>query len=120
MSKYQITKEECKKQIKGVCEGCGRKLEPIETIDNSNQPTFWVGCKHCSSFRAGVSKVYFDVARELVKKGEFVPYSHLQKNEYENTPERLDYWFDSQTAGLSHRIAQVDRMLIKAKAEEVK
>ena len=38
MTIYKITFGQCKKQIgKGiVCEGCGGKLEPIKTVDNSN------------------------------------------------------------------------------------
>lgn len=111
MKIYQTTKEDCQKNINGVCEGCGRKLEPIETVDNSGQPTFWQGCNHCQCFRGGVDSKYFEVARALVEKGELIPYHHMPRCEYENSKERLEYYFDSQTAGLSHLIGRIDKML---------
>ena len=117
MTKYIITKKECQKQIKGVCEGCGVNLEPIETVNNSNEPTFWVGCKSCMCFRVGVDKKYFEIARKLVEKGDLLPYSHMSRCEYEDKPERLKYYLDSQTAGLSHRIAQIDKMLTPKEKE---
>jgi len=33
MAKHRITQEECPEKIKGVCEGCGGKLEPMETVN---------------------------------------------------------------------------------------
>lgn len=112
MKKYQTTKEECQAKIGIlVCEGCGGKLEPLETVNNSHEPTFWVGCNHCSKFCGGVERQYFEVARELIKDGDMIPYSHLRKDEYDDTPEKLEFWFDSQTAGLSHKIKQIHKLL---------
>lgn len=112
MKTYVTTKEECEAKIGIlVCEGCGGKLEALETVDNSGAPTFWVGCKHCSCFRGGVLRQYFEVAREIVERGDMVPYSHMSRHEYEDTPERLSYWLDSQTAGLSHDIARIHKLL---------
>uniref|UniRef100_A0A6H1ZS13 Uncharacterized protein n=1 Tax=viral metagenome TaxID=1070528 RepID=A0A6H1ZS13_9ZZZZ len=108
---YKTTKEECQQRIKGVCEGCGGELEPIETVDNSNDPTYWVGCRHCSCFRGGVEEKYFKVARQLVEQGILLPYSHLSKYDHEDSPEKLSYYYDTQTAGLSSIIAGIDRML---------
>lgn len=108
---YQDTKEECQSRIKGVCEGCGGELEPIETVNNSGQPTFWVGCKKCSCFRSGVDKKYWKIARTLIEKGQLIPYEHLSRHDYEGSKDKLDFWFDSQTAGLSHVILQIDRLL---------
>jgi len=108
---YQITEEHCRNMIKGVCEGCGGKLEPIETVDNAGQPTFWVGCKKCMCFRSGVERKYWEIARLLIDEGELIPYSHMRRMEYENSPERLDYWLSSQTAGLSHKIQHIDKLL---------
>ena len=108
---YKITEEQCQLSIKGVCEGCGGKLEPIETVDNSGDPTYWVGCKHCSCFRSGVDRRYWEIARELIEKGEMIPYSHMAKFDYENTSERLEYYFDSQCAELSKRIAYLHNLL---------
>lgn len=113
MIDYKITFEECKKRIcKGcVCEGCGGKLEPIKTVDNGGSPTFWVGCKHCMCFRGGIKKEYWEIARQLVKENILIPYPRMQKSEYEDTPERLDYYLDSQTAGLSWKIGYIHRLL---------
>lgn len=108
---YVTTKEECERNIKGVCEGCGGPLIAIETVDNSGRPTFWQGCEHCSCFRSGVERRYFEVARKMVEEREITPYSHMDRLEYENTPERLNYYLDSQTAGLSHRIRKIHRLL---------
>ena len=116
---YITTKEECEKNILGVCEGCGGALTAIETVDNSGRPTFWQGCEHCSCFRSGVDSKYFKVARKLVEEGMMLPYSHMRRLEYENTPERLQYFLDSQTAGLSHNIAFIHR-LIAVELEETK
>lgn len=109
--KYITTKKECKAKIVGVCEGCGGQLEPIKTINNSGNPTYWVGCKHCCCFRAGVERKYFEIARKMILDNQLVPYSHMNKHEYEDTPERFSYWLDTQTARLSHDISQIDRLL---------
>jgi hypothetical protein len=109
--KYQQTFDECLSHINGVCEGCGGKLEPIETVDNSNNLTFWQGCKKCSSFRNGVKIKYWKVARELIEKDIIYPYHHLRVDR-----ENLDkeYYLSAQTAGLAHIIAQIDAMLSAA------
>lgn len=108
---YITTKEECEKNINGVCEGCGGSLTALETVDNAGHPTFWQGCEHCSSFRAGIEPKYFKVARKLVEDGRIVPYSHMDKADYENDPERLAYYLDSQTAGLARDIKYIHRLL---------
>ena len=106
--KYQQTFDECLSRISGVCEGCGGKLEPIETVDNSGNPTFWCGCIKCSCFHSGVDAKYWKVARELIEKDIVYPYHHL-RIERENLDK--EYYLDAQTAGLSHIIAQIDTML---------
>ena len=110
--RYKTTKEECEKAISGVCEGCGGNLTAIETVDNSGDPTYWRGCEHCAAFRGGIEKKYFNVARKLVESGDVLPYSHMRRNEYEDSPERLEYFLDSQTAGLSATIKQIHKMLL--------
>lgn len=115
---YVTTKEVCEANIKGVCEGCGGALTAIETVDNSRRPTFWQGCEHCSCFRSGVERKYFEVARLLVERGELKPYGHTCRVEYENSPERLAYYFDSQTAGLSHTIKRIDCLLNAEKSND--
>jgi hypothetical protein len=110
--KYQVTKEECQNKIGIlVCEGCGGKLEPIKTVNNAGEPTYWVGCNHCSYFRGGVLRQYFEIARKLVEDGDMLSYSHLRRSEYEGTPERLSYYLDSQTAGLSMEIRRIHKLL---------
>lgn len=111
--KYQVTKKQCQASIKGVCEGCGGKLEPLKTVNNSGEPTYWVGCNHCSCFRGGVDRKYWEIARKLIEEGEMIPYPNMNKHEYEETPERLEYYFDTQCAGLSFDIMMVHSLLIE-------
>lgn len=111
MTTYKTTKEQCEKQIHGVCEGCGGKLEALETVDNSGDPTFWVGCNHCSCFRGGVEKRYFRVAQGLIESGEYTPYSSMRKCDYEDSPERLAYYLDTQTAEASWLVRRIDKLL---------
>lgn len=108
---FIVTKEECERKIKGVCEGCGGRLSAIQTVDNIGRPTFWQGCEHCSCFRGGVERKYFEVARKLVEEGSLLPYGHMCRPDYEDTPERLAYYLDSQTAGLSHVIQRIHGLL---------
>ena len=113
--KYQKTKKECKKEIKeanNVCEGCGGELTPISAVDNVCRPTYWVGCKHCSCYRSGVKKMYFNIARTLVETRTILPYSHM-KQPLAIDREHVEYYLDTQTAGLSPIIAQIHRMLLK-------
>jgi hypothetical protein len=112
---YQTSFEECASKISGVCEGCGGKLEPIETVDNSNNPTFWQGCRHCMCFRSGVKEIYFKIARKLVLAGEILPYA---RDGNFSTPEALAYYLDTQTAGLSHNIARIDALIAEDAAGE--
>jgi hypothetical protein len=68
MIKYQITKEECANRCVGrVCCRCGEPLIPIETVDNSNNPTFWAGCLSCSIFSPGTTMKMYNTAKELHK-----------------------------------------------------
>jgi len=96
--KYSIDKKQCKRMIKGVCSRCGGKLEPIETIDNADNPSFWGGCKKCSVFCWGVEKKLFEIAKQLVMNNKLTPYSHKQKPTSENV-EELEYWYQSQISG---------------------
>ena len=108
---YRITKKQCEQSIGNVvCEGCGGRLEPIETCDNSGNPTFWVGCHHCQAFRSGVDKKYYEIARKLVTTGVITPYRHLNKYDYEKRG-MMGYYWDSQTAGLSETIEYIERLL---------
>ena len=110
MTKYKITKEECRKKIDDnkVCYRCGNKLSPIKTVDNSGNPTYWAGCTSCNHFNNGVKKKYFKIARKLVKNDVILPYSHMNKEEVGQ-----EYWLEAQTGGLSTKIKLIDNMLSK-------
>ena len=63
MGDYRITKEECERAIQGkVCPRCGGLIEALETVDNSNHPTYWSGCNDCGRFEQGVEPRVFDLA----------------------------------------------------------
>ncbi len=62
--KYQITKKQCQESIRGICSYCGGKLEPIETVDNSGNPTFWVGCVPCGVFDNGTDPKTYEIAKK--------------------------------------------------------
>ncbi len=109
---YKTTREQCQSRIGLlVCEGCGGKLEPSETVDNAGSPTFWVGCNICSCFRGGVLRQYFDIARKLVNNDEMLPYPHLKREDTEDDPGGLDYWLNTQTAGLARNIVYIHQLL---------
>ena len=76
MSEYRVTYDQCKEMIHGVCSRCGGELEPIETVDNSGNPTFWQGCISCSCFDSGVTPEIYKIAKEMVEKHLLRPYSH--------------------------------------------
>ena len=68
MTTYQITEDQCNKNIAGlVCHACGKPLTAIETVDNSNNPTFWSGCRGCGTFYGGVEERTFRIANELAE-----------------------------------------------------
>ena len=74
---YRITYEQCKRALHGVCSRCGGELDPLETKDNSGNPTFWPGCKECCCFDYGVTPETYRIAKELVEVEHFHPYSHI-------------------------------------------
>ena len=110
-TQYKTTKKDCENNIFGVCEGCGRKLTAIETVDNSGNPTFWQGCEYCSRFRSGIEPIYFKVARNVVENDILVPYLFMNKFDYTDSPKKLDYYYDRQTAGLSYKIKQIHNLI---------
>ena len=108
---YKITKEQCEANISGVCEGCGGELAAIETVDNSGNPTFWQGCEKCSCFRQGIEPKYFEIARKCVEDNILRPYNRMNVAEYSGNPDKLEYYYDVQTAGLSLIIKYIDKLL---------
>lgn len=64
MTKYIITKKECAKFCVGkVCPGCGKPIEPLETVDNAYNPTYWSGCSRCGRFTCGTTPLLFKTAK---------------------------------------------------------
>lgn len=106
MSKvYQITAERCQesidKVVNGVCPGCGGKVTPIETIDNSGAPTYWAGCDHCSVFTYPVKPKLYRTAQMLIDDGEF---RYNSRPYYNASEEELEYWRTEESMGLCSRI----------------
>jgi len=73
---YMISKQECADGISGVCSRCGGQLEPLETVDNARNPTYWGGCKSCMRFDDGVTPEVYATAKAMVEDG-FRPYRHM-------------------------------------------
>jgi len=103
--KYQTSREDCQKTIKGVCPGCGGLVEPIETVNNSDEPTFWAGCKTCHEFCSGVNPTVFKVARHMVEREGLVAYQYLK--EYDGDEEMVDYCLRGQTKGACEIVKRV-------------
>jgi len=77
MKKYKTSKEVCAKHCEGlICPGCGKPIEPIETVDNAGDPTFWSGCMSCSRFDSGVSPEIHQMAKIMVDKYHFHRWGH--------------------------------------------
>jgi hypothetical protein len=110
---YKTTKEACQKTIDiniqewdAVCSQCGGKLEPIETVDNSNYPTFWAGCMACERFNWGVPRYAQKIAAHLVDNHNYVHYSHMG-NGYGKEGAEKKYWRDSQIGGAAYLVRQI-------------
>jgi len=118
---FDVSFDECLSRIQGVCSGCGGPLEPIETEDNSGNPTFWSGCRHCCKFCYGVEKIIFNIAREMVEKEGFISYRHMNdpRHKKEFRSDQLEYYLDSQTAGACNIVLTVLRLQKKFGDEEI-
>lgn len=121
---YQITKEGCQDMINTfgyVCPRCGGTLEPIETVDNSDNPTFWSGCKSCSHFDWGVEPEVFQVAKRMVEKYNFIPYSHMDPpgvRKVGHVEGYEEYYWKSQIGGACTLIQQIFRVQRDLKKEK--
>lgn len=109
MKEYITTKEQCQEIINKyncVCNQCGGQLEPIETVDNIDRPTYWSGCMSCGLFTHGVSKETHDIAKYLVDERRYVAYHWMDTPKKEDT-ERYAYWRLSQIAGACYIVRDV-------------
>jgi hypothetical protein len=112
---YKITKERCQQVIDEhpvVCSCCGGPLQPLETVDNSGDPTYWSGCNFCQRFDWGVSVLVFQIANKMVREGNFAAYSH-DYFPHNGTPEQKECWYRSQTGGACSTV----RRILKLKQE---
>ena len=104
--KYMITETECRNGISGVCSRCGGELSPMDTVDNSGNPTFWCGCKECCCFDNGVSAHVYNIARRLVVEQLFYRYS-FYKDEPGETAEMKEYHQKQQISGACDIVRKV-------------
>lgn len=116
--KYKTTKEQCQSMINGVCSGCGGELLPLETVDNSGDPTYWAACPKCQIFDWGCNPHVFEIARKMVAEGNYIHY----KRNIIDLPDGKDeaykeYWLSSQIRGTTSLVRQVldihNKLLIK-------
>ncbi|KKM26488.1 hypothetical protein LCGC14_1584310 [marine sediment metagenome] len=103
---YQITQKQCQSSIRGVCSYCGGKLEPIETVDNSRNPTYWSGCKPCGVVCWGVSPTVYAIAKRLVTERNYKHYTHL-RDEPDDTSETIKYNQRCQISGTCGLVSDV-------------
>jgi hypothetical protein len=112
---YKTTKEDCVSKITGVCSQCGGKLDPIETVDNSNDPTFWAGCLRCHIFCWGIDERIFKLSDRMVREHDLRPYSHIDHRP-DDSLDVSAYKLRQQVAG-AHSLV---RALVKLIEEETK
>jgi len=113
MKTYKTTKEECQNYINNnnhVCDSCGGKIEPIETVDNSDSPTFWAACNNCGVFTYGTTQRIFDICKHLVIGNGYVPYSHLGSIPDKSSDE-YNHWIQSQIRGTKRVVLDVIDLL---------
>jgi hypothetical protein len=115
--KYITTKKQCQYNIDRrqpiVCTRCGGKLSPIRTVDNSNRPTYWAGCKKCNCFNGGTTPRLYEIAKSMVIHKRLRPYSHNKEPDEIHEPAQHDYWLKSQICGAVSIVEDVVNLLIK-------
>lgn len=106
MKEYKTSKEKCQSMIKGVCDQCGGVLSPLETVDNSGDPTFWSGCESCSKFSNGTSERVYNIAKKMVLERNYKKYSHINDKETDSEEQKL--WnTQSQISGACYTVRDV-------------
>lgn len=110
--KYQITKKQCQQQIdewQKVCTHCGGELVALKTVDNANNPTYWVGCESCQRFDNGTKERIYKIAVRMVDERHFTAYNYEQQPDKEKEPERFDYWRKGQIGGTVRVVSDILR-----------
>lgn len=107
---YRTTIHECQIMIGDkVCRSCGGELTPLETEDNSGNPTYWSGCISCQRFDNGVDENVFKIAKDMVDKHHYISYSYMGVKE--NYPEsEWAEWYRSQYSGTCGTVQLVLRL----------
>jgi predicted Fe-S protein YdhL (DUF1289 family) len=111
--KYQVTKKQCQNKIKelnNVCDRCGKELEPIKTVNNADEPTYWIGCFHgqkekgaWGNFTSGVKKEVYKLAYKLVLEDDDFRFKREEGYDFE-------YLFQNAVAKACSTIIQIEYM----------
>jgi hypothetical protein len=117
---YKISKEQCAAIVDGlVCDGCGGPLEPMETVDNAGDPTFWPVCNSCSKYHWGTKKEIHEIAKRLVDDFHYIAYSHMENPACRTNDAEWykQYYRTAQIAGACSIVRNV--LQIKSEIESV-
>ncbi len=118
MKKYQITKKDFTKRLVGlVCHQCGKQVTPLDTVDNSGNPTFWSGCNPCSILDWGVKPEIYKIARMMVVD-RHISLGHrfdLPKTEAER--EYQEHLNIGSTAHIVQSVLQCQKLILEAQDE---
>ena len=105
---YRTTKEQCQNEIDKsmpiVCSYCGGTLEPLETEDNSGNPTFWRGCKKCMVFNGGVRPSVYETARLMVDENNYQYYNESKPDKESSS---FDYWRKTNISGTTGVVMKI-------------
>lgn len=114
MENYIITKDQCQEMIDSrgdvVCSCCGGKIEPCETVDNANNPTYWAACLSCQIVSAGVPRKVYDAAKIMVEEHNLRPYPH-ELRPSTSQKEAYGYWKKMQISGACRIVQDVAEVI---------
>ena len=119
--KYKTTKKQCQKQIdkwQNVCTHCGGELMPLKTVDNSGDPTYWIGCESCQRFDNGTKERIYKIAVRMVDERHFTSYNYEQQPDKEKEPDQFDYWRKGQIGGTVNIVSDILRFEKELKFRE--